>query len=318
MHKFFLLFFLLVTTNLLAQEQPNLISNSKVTTIGYWNVGDKSTYHIVESDTKYKPNSDKIARETKAEYDLELKVIDSSEHLYIFEARYFNQQHESDDAELEKILNSLQMESVIHYQTDEFGMFDTILNLPELKEELLRKLEASKKMVADVQDPEEAKVYASVIDLLITNFSSLEDVEAMFLTDIITIHGLYGFELTLSKPLDLEVTFPTIGDVSLTGTGKLTLMTISKPNDLATISLNSKPNKDELKEAMFAFIMVFMMDKTKKIKFEEAKVAMTNKLRLSMRLSDGWMEKIESTQTATISDEKDKVKKVNSKVYTRK
>lgn len=317
MNKLFILLFVL-PLSLIAQQQPNVVSNSKITTFGYWSVGDKSTYHIVESATKYKANSDKIASESKVEYDLELKVVDSTEHTYIFEARYLRENHENEDKELEKILNSLQMESVIRYQTDEFGSFDTILNLPELKEELLQKLEESKKLITDVKDPEMAKAYSGIIDLFIANFSELEDVEALYISDIINIHGLYGFELILSQPVDLEVYFPTIGNVSLTGTGKLTLMGINKPKDLATINLTTKPDKEELKEFMLSFIMVFVMDKTKKIDFNEAKVNMSNKMKLSMRLSDGWMEKIESTQTATISDSKDKVKKVNSKVYTRK
>ncbi len=319
MNTFFAAFaILMLSSKLLAQEQPNLLSNSKVTTIGYWNIGDKSIYHVTESDTKYKANSDKIARQSKVEYDLELKVVDSTEHTYVFEARYLNQKHETNDQELEKILNSLQMESVIRYQTDEFGTFDTILNLTELKDELVQKLKESKTMVAESKDPEMAKTYTTVIDLFIANFSTLEDVEAMYITDIITIHGIYGFELTLSKPIDLEMIFPTIGNLSLTGTGKLTLISINKAKNLAIMNLSSKPNKEELKEFMFSFITVFMMDKTKKINFKEANVNMSNKLKMTMSLSDGWMESVESSQTAIISDSKDKVKKMSSKLFTRK
>src|SRR5688500_11262551 len=130
LNTFFAVFaILMLSSKLFAQEQPNLLSNSKVTTIGYWNIGDKSIYHVTELDTKYKANSDKIARQSKVEYDLELKVVDSTEHTYVFEARYLNQKHETSDQELEKMLNSLQMENVIRYQTNEFGTFDTILNL---------------------------------------------------------------------------------------------------------------------------------------------------------------------------------------------
>ena len=69
---------------------------------------------------------------------------------------------------------------------------------------------------------------------------------------------------------------------------------------------------------MFSFITVFMMDKTKNINFKEANVNMSNKLKMTMSLSDGWMESVESSQTAIISDSKDKVKKMSSKLFTRK
>lgn len=314
--KYLLIVPLLIVFYTQAQDLPNFKSNSKITTIGYWEKGAKCRYKVTRSETKYKANSDKIAKESSESYNLELKIVDSTEHTYIFEAKYSQEDYKTSDSELEKILNSLATESTIRYQTDEFGSFDTILNLEELKTELIEKLNKSKTLIAEVKDAEMAKIYEMIINAFIANFTKLEDVEALFLTDIITIHSIYGFELTVAKPIDLEMWFPTIGDVSLTGTGKLTLMAINKAADLATISLNSKPNKEELKEYMASFILMFMMEKTKKIDFKEAKVNMSNKMKYKLRLSDGWMTEIESSQTATITDGKDKVKKVSKVVYT--
>lgn len=296
-------------------QQPNLRSNSKITTIGYWNNEAKCTYHVTSSEIKYKANSDKIAKESSESYDLDLRIVDSTEHTYIFEAKYSHEDYKASDSELEKILNSLSTESTIRYQTDEFGSFDTILNLEELKMELIEKLNKSKELIGDVKDPDMAKLYAMTIDTFISNYTNLEDVEALFLTDIITIHSIYGLELTLAKPIELDMWFPTIGEVSLTGTGKLTLMAVNKAADQATISLNAKPNQEELKAYMTSFILMFMMEKTKKIDFKVAKVNMTNKMKYKLRLSDGWMIEIESSQIATITDGKDKVKKVSKVVY---
>lgn len=311
----FIVLIAFISTFIATAQQPNFKSNSKITTIGYWDQGAKCTYKVTRSEIKYKANSDKIAKESSESYNLELRIVDSTEHTYVFEAKYSQEDYKTSDSELEKILNSLATESTIHYQTDEYGSFDTILNLEELKTELLEKLNKSKELIAEVKDPEMAKIYEMVINAFISNFTSLEDVEALFLTDIITIHSIYGFELTVAKPVDLDMWFPTIGDVSLTGTGKLTLMAINKAADLATISLNSKPNKEELKEYMASFILMFMMEKTKKIDFKEAKVNMSNKMKYKLRLSDGWMTEIESSQIATITDGKDKVKKVSKVVY---
>lgn len=312
-----ILYFLFTYFSLSAfsQELPNLLSPTKISTIAYFRNGDKVRYKITEESTKFKTNSDKILSTSTSTCFLDLAVVDSTEHSYVFEAKYVSQEYKSSDGELEKMLNQLQFESVIRYQTDEFGQFDTILNLEELKNQLIDKLEDAKELASKEMEKEKAEVFSLIITAFIDRFEELEDVEALFLTDLIEIHSIYGWQMQIGKPQDVEVYYPTIGDLSLSGTGKINLVSITKPKDEARISISTKPNKDELMEYMSSFLLLFALDGTKRIKFSDAKVSMSTKTTYKMRLSDGWMQEIESKSQTSVSDEKHKAKRLVTKTY---
>src|SRR5687768_2802856 len=81
---------LLVVVSVFAQDYPNLVSPTKVTTIGYWNNKQSAKYHVTEKSASYKGKSEKPHRESVSEYDIKLKVTDSTEHAYEFELVYTN------------------------------------------------------------------------------------------------------------------------------------------------------------------------------------------------------------------------------------
>lgn len=112
---------LIVAFNTFAQEQPNLLSSSKIMTIGYWNIGDKATYHVTKSETTTKIPSTQPAKQKSEEYDLEITVVDSTEHSYVLEMKYLR--GSNTDAEIQDIMNTLQTSTVIRYQTDEMGSY---------------------------------------------------------------------------------------------------------------------------------------------------------------------------------------------------
>ncbi len=310
-----ILFFALFNFSLFCQEYPNLLSPTKISTFAYFKLGDKVRYKITEEATKFKTNSEKILSINSATYFLDLKVVDSTEHTFVFEAKYVAQENKSTDKELEKILSQLQFESVIRYQTDEYGLFDTILNLVELKAELIQKLEKSKELVSKELEANKSETYSLIITNFIKLFENLEDVEAFFLSDLIEIHAIYGLEIQVGKPIDIEVYYPTMGDLSLSGTGKINLSSINKPKDEAKISISTKPNKEELKEYMSTLLLMFTLDGTKRINFSDAKVSMSTKTTCKIRLSDGWIKEIESKSQANVSDAKHEAKRLVKKTY---
>lgn len=308
--------FLVVTLN--AQDYPNLLSNTKVTTIGYWKVGQKARYTVTSKDIAYKSNSDKIKKETESKYTIEIKVVDSTATSYDFELRYLDFEVKEDEDKFLSKLTNLQLESVIKYRTDELGIFDTILNLSELNEELIDKLNQSKTLVAeDAELKERSEFYNMIIDAFIQNFKALENVEAFYLIDILPIHGYYGIEMDLNKAMDLQLEFPTMADVVMTGQAKLTLNAINKPKDECSFFVSGKPNKEELKEYIAAFVMLFALDSGKKIEMQEANVNMNMKIKMKMELSTGWMTKVSESTTTTIKDEKRELKKVSTREFLR-
>jgi hypothetical protein len=156
-----------------------------------------------------------------------------------------------------------------------------------------------------------------VIDVFKKNFEKIENVEALYLTDIIPLHGYYGMEMVVSKPMDLELVFPTVGDIVVTGTGTLTLNAINKPGDECSFSVSGKPNKDELKEYLQSFAMLFMIDSGKKLNIEEVTINLNQKTKMKMELSTGWMTKVTDITTLVLKDNKRELKKVATAEYVK-
>jgi hypothetical protein len=312
----FLVFFLCAATSIYAQEYPNLISPTKVTTIGYWNNGQSTDYHVKETHASYKGNSEKPFKSTASEYDIELKVTDSTENSYVFEMKYTNYVPDKNAQEFIHKMAELQNDLPIRYRTNEFGQFDTILNLVELQQQLIEKLELSVSYM-DGEEEEMKEIYKMVIANMSEQFQKLESIEALFLTDILMIHGFYGLEMQQGKPIDIELAYPTIGDIVLTGTGKVTLNTINKSKDECIFSTTEKPNREELGQYVGSLALLFMMDSGKKISMEELSITMNTRKKMKMELSSGWMNSVEQTTTTKLTNKKGDQKKVSTQTYTR-
>ena len=145
----------------------------------------------------------------------------------------------------------------------------------------------------------------------------MESIEALFLTDILMIHGFYGIEMQQGKPIDIELGYPTIGDIVLTGTGKVTLNTINKSKDECIFSTTEKPNRDELAQYVGSLALLFMMDSGKKISLEELSITMNTRKKMKMELSSGWMNSVEQTTTTKLTNKKGDQKKISTQTYTR-
>lgn len=308
---------LIITLNLFAQDQPNLLSSTKVTTIGYWNRGDKISYHVTNSNVSTKSGSTQAVKQSSNTYDLEITVVDSTEHAYILEMKCLKGSGEGLEPQLQEIMNAIQTTVVIRYQTDEFGSFVKILNLTELQKDFQKACNEFKKQVASTRKPEEAKAVTATIDALSVQFSKPENIAVIYMSDILAIHAYYGIELILNKPMEVDIEFPCFANINVPGTGKISLSAINKAKDIATFSIISKPNKEELKKYMKLFLNQLFPESKEKIPVDQMSIDFENTERLVIHLSNGWMERIESSQTAIVSDSKEKVKKVSSKLFTR-
>lgn len=312
MKQLFSLITLVIAFNLLSQEQLNLVSSTKVTTIGYWNIGDKVSYQVTQTDVTNKSGT---AKQTSNSYELELRVTDSTEHSYVLEMKYLKAAVEGYDPQLQELLNSFQMSAPIRYQTDEFGIFQKILNTVELQKDFKKKCEEFKKQLIINRGDEAAKPVITTLNDLLEEFSKPENIEVLYLGDIMAIHGNYGMELILNKPMDVDVEIPCLMDIVVKGSGKITLQTINKTKDLAAISIRYKPNQEELKRYMKTFFELFVPAESKEFKIDDMKIDFEDTEKLQMQLSSGWMPSIQTSRTISITFGEEKIKKVSTTSY---
>lgn len=306
---------LLLVLNLVSQEQLNLVSSTKVTTIGYWNIGDKVLYQVSQSDVKSESNASKPSKQSSNSYELEIKVVDSTEHSYTLEMKFLKASVEEYDPQLQELMNSFQASAPIRYQTDEFGIFQKILNTSELQKDFKKKSDEFKKQLIANRGAEASKPLIKIVDDLLTEFSKPGNIEVLYLGDIMAIHGNYGMELILNKPMEIDVEIPCLMDIVVKGSGKIILQSINKTKDLATISIKYKPNQEELKQYMKTFFELFVPEGSNEFKVDDMKIDFEDTEKLQMYLSSGWMSSIQTSRTISIAFGEEKIKKISTTNY---
>lgn len=316
--KILLLILFLGQGNLFAQNYPNLINPKKVTTITYWDENDSQSYHFKTISEKFKNDKDKPESQVTTEYDIDLKVVEAADSFYILELVYsnFDVQSNSKKHSIDDDFSSLQNGMKIRYRTNELGQFDTILNLTELALELENQIKTiTEALKENLPDEISESEFGTVMDFMMKRFTTPENVEVLFLSDLLTIHGYFGYEFTLEKPEEFEIIYPVFDEFELNGKGTIILSSISKESDSFMINVNSAPSKGELEKYINQIFESFTFGlKGKQGELGDFKITSKSKARYSFELSSGWPKIITETITNTISTKKEKIKTVSKTI----
>lgn len=303
------------------QTLPNLIKSNKVTTIAYFDKQTSFGYSVSKKISTFKNGKEKAESNLSQSYDIDIKVTDSSEHSYIYELNYSNFKTEGtkvkEESELQNIMDGIK----IKYQTDELGIFDTILNLEELSKKMTESFDILiEKFKTQIKEEEIRTMFVSKMELMKIMLTKPENIEIMFLEDILSIHTFYGFELEVNKPIDLIMEFPILDNLSLEGNATVTLKNIDKTNGQCMFECIEKPNTNEINEFIEYIgwnIFPEYMSKLKNVKDELKTMRYTSNIRVNytMDLSSGLMKSIKYNTKNNFTHEKKSNKTVAVKEY---
>lgn len=313
-------------------QYENLTSPTTVTSITYFEVGETKKYHVTETEEKFKNNAEKPESSTSNSYDLTFKVIAATDSSYTIDMTYNNSQTATTTKQkgwkmedLNEALTNLTNNMTVRYKTDEMGTFDTITNLPELSQKMGKAFDLLiaefNKMIDEKEkdktaNTEAKKMVNSMFAKMRDSFTKLENVEVLFLDDIITIHSIYGYEMTLNKPDEMEIYYNLFDDHTVLGVGKLALTAINKPADECKIDLTEQPDDEEMKLFMTDFIKTFTPESSEeKLTEIDFKIDSSTKFTYIMSLTTGWMKKITLTNKNKITIGKDNSKSIKKKEY---
>jgi len=169
------------------------IKDSTVQVVAYWSKLDKQSYNISYEKLKIKCN-DTISREFM-KYEVDVKVIDSTENSYTIEWFYKNFTIDTDN-ELVKKLTSISNEMSVIIKTDELGAFVEVINWKDVKDYLT---EVTKKLENELKDiPNYKKIIANVMNV----YSTKESIEANAVKDAIQFYSFHGVKYKLGEELE--------------------------------------------------------------------------------------------------------------------
>src|SRR5574343_26033 len=309
---------LLTYSSVIGQEFPNLLAANRVTTVAYYEMGETRTFHFVNSSTKTKNDKSKPEKEEIVEYDVVITVLEQEDSSYVMEMVYnnFTFPESKRDNELNEAIAQVSEGLKIKYATDELGRYDSIINKEDLAKDLKLQLEEVFSLFDDkFEKQEEKQLFQTMMKYLVDKMTLPENIEGLYAEDILKIHGYYGIELTVGKPLQIELNYSTLNNFVLAGTGTITLNTVNKDADAFTFISSESPNKEEMKDYIKDLFSFFMMDNMKeKANLSDFKLSSKVKSKFTLELSTGWLKTATHTSTNTFTIGKDTIKMVKKSV----
>jgi hypothetical protein len=280
------LFIVLIFNTLCLNSQINL-EDSTVQAITYWEIGEVKNYSLI-TEKKSITDTDTTVKE-RTEFNINVKVLDSSDTSYTIEWNYTNSNSNSSNKFENNILNCTNGLKVV-YLTTEMGEFIEVLNWKEVRNYIQKSTSEFKELYKN--DAELLKVIVQVEN----TFSSKEAIEQLALKDIQLFHSFYGAQYKLNEKLSGSIQVPNyLGGSPFDAELSVALKKIDEIKLEYDLELSQKVNVDQVIDAMFSYFT--NIAKTKNIdppKREDFK-NMKNEMILISRFNDfGWVIECEN------------------------
>jgi hypothetical protein len=167
--------------------------DSTVQVIGYWAKQETQSYNVSYEKFKIK-SKDTISRELM-KYEVDIKIIDSTENSYTIEWFYKNYSIDTEN-ELVRKLTSIANDISVKIKTDEYGAFIEIVNWEEVRDYLAKVTENLKVELTDVPN------YKEIIANIMNIYSTKESIEANAIKDALQFYQFHGVKYNLGEELE--------------------------------------------------------------------------------------------------------------------
>ena len=233
----------LISSNLFSQIS---IKDSTVQVIGYWSKYDKQSYDVTYEKYKVK-NKDTISRELM-KYEVDVKIIDSTENSYTIEWFYKNYSIDTEN-ELVRKLTSIANDISVKIKTDEYGAFVEVIDWEEVRDYLEKVTEKLKVELKDVPN------YKEIIANVMSIYSTKESVEANAIKDALQFYKFHGVKYKLGEELTGKLeTSNNFGGKPFETDVQYSLDEINKTDGNSILRSNEVINSEELTDATYNYL----------------------------------------------------------------
>jgi len=234
---------LLLTSTLFGQIS---VKDSTVQVIGYWEKQETQSYDVSYEKFKIK-NKDTISREIM-KYEVDIKIIDSTENSYTIEWFYKNYSIDTEN-ELVRKLTSITNDISVKIRTDELGAFIEIVNWEEVRDYLTKVTENLKDELKDV--PNYEKIIANVMSI----YSTKESIEANAIKDAMQFYHFHGLKYKLGEELEGKLeTVNNYGEKPFETDIRFSLDEINEIDGNSILRSNHVINSKELTDATYNYL----------------------------------------------------------------
>lgn len=218
------------------------LSDSSVQVIGYWTKGEIQNYKITKK--KIQLNNDQIVKNDSVVYDVEIQIMDSTENSYTMQWHYKNYRLVADSSlDFPLLTDGFK----VVYRTDEYGVFEGVLNGEEIKEffdNMTRLIVRNLQDKNSLGEEEAEKIYAVTSSL----YSTKEAIESMLIQEIQQYHMFHGMAIKKGEPVADEIELPNaLGSELLTANAYFGLEEIYSDETYLMKSVQSTPREQLIK-----------------------------------------------------------------------
>jgi len=222
------------------------LTDSTITMIAFWSVGDVMTYEFKQVEDKLSEGEKTLKTTT---YDMVMTVLDSTENSYSVEWKYKNQKHDYEMEQFEKDMMEICKDLPTQFRTDEFGRFETIENWTTMRDfanEAVTKYADSKELPDSIKTP--------IKNMVLSMFESEQQMNH-WARDIKFFHYLYGASLSIDTPFEgiKPYTNPFLKS-TMPGTQRIEVTAIDEENWVAQIKVKSGLDGERAKDLMIDFL----------------------------------------------------------------
>jgi len=222
------------------------VKDSTVQVIGYWEKQEIQSYDVSYEKIKIK-SKDTISREL-IKYEVDIKILDSTENSYTIEWFYKNYSIDTDN-ELVRKLTSIANDISVKIKTDEFGAFIEIVNWEEVRDYLAKVTETLKDELKDV--PNFEKIIANVMSV----YSTKESIEANAIKDAIQFYQFHGVKYKLGEELEGKLeTANNYGEKPFETDVRFSLDEINEIDGNSILRSNQVINSKQLTDATYNYL----------------------------------------------------------------
>ena len=220
--------------------------DSTVQVIGYWAKQETQSYNVSYEKFKIK-SKDTISKELM-KYEVDIKIIDSTENSYTIEWFYKNYSIDTEN-ELVRKLTSIANDISVKIKTDEFGAFIEIVNWEDVRDYLSKVTESLKDELKAV--PNYKKIIADVMSI----YATKESIEANAIKDAIQFYHFHGLKYNLGEELEGELeTANNYGGKPFETDVRFSLDEINEIDGNSIIRSNYVINSKQLTDATYTYL----------------------------------------------------------------
>lgn len=228
-----------------------IISDSLVQTVGYWDRGEKQTYRITVD--KYRVNGTDTTGREKMQYLADITVTDSATEGYALEWHVHDHQVTARNPVVVKLL-SLTDGLRIRFRTNELGVYRGLTNPDEAAGQLLGALPAIRKEFRSQKNLE------ALLAPVSASLQNKEATEAMLARDIRQFLMFHGAQYRLGKGITSAILLPNnYGGKPFDGEVTVMLDEINKDGDNYVLRAVETVDREQLLEATFGFLSAAAM-----------------------------------------------------------